>query len=152
MKSLIIASLIAAQGLTAQTALAADLGGSEDSRAGAFGGVRVRVALDGPRRERLRAGLTLAPTLHSRSLAGESRLRIGEGVELGVSERGPPRLSIGGTPVARLAQGPAGPDGRRAGVSTLGWVAIGAGVLVVSTLVLFQLCADGEVCGSDRDG
>ena len=35
------------------------------------------------------------------------------------------------------------------GVSTLGWVAIGVGVLAAGFFTMVQLCADGEICGSE---
>lgn len=140
--------LIAALALAPQ-AQAADFTTTEAQQAGAFGGFRIRLALGGPRAERMRAGLTIAPTLRSRGFHGESRMLIGEGLELGMADREPLRLSIAGTPVSRLVQGRAAPGGRRLGVSTIGWVAIGVGVVAVSFLALVQLCADGEVCGSE---
>ena len=81
MKMMTMAALVAAQLLAAaQPALAADLEPIAEQRPGAFGGLRVRLPLGGERRDRqLRAGLALAPTLHSRFASGESRLRIGEG-------------------------------------------------------------------------
>lgn len=105
MKSLTIAALVAAQILPhAAPAFAAELAETQEQHAGVFGGVRLRVPLDGHRqREGIRAGLTLAPTLHSRTAEGETRLRMGEGIELGVSERQQLRLAIAGQDVRRLA-------------------------------------------------
>ena len=133
MKHLTIAALLGAQlAVAAQPALAADLTETRTHHPGAFAGLRVHVPLDGNTRQRqIRAGLTVAPTLHSRTAGGESRLRIGEGVELGVNGSGPVRFSLAGTPVNRLAPGGTGPDGQRLGVSTLGWIAIGVGAAVV---------------------
>ena len=152
MKYPTIAALLAAQLLaTAQPAIAAELTEHRTQQMGAFAGVRVRLPLDGDARQRqIRAGLTVAPTLHSRTAAGETRMRIGEGVELGLNGDDRVRLSLAGTPVSRLAQGEAGPDGRRAGVSTLGWIAIGAGVLATG-FVLWGLCLSGEICDMDED-
>lgn len=150
MRKLLIAALAGAQIAAAQPAWAADFADAEQIRAGAFAGFRVRVPLDGDSRERhVRAGLAVAPTLHSRTLDGGSRVQFGEGIELGLSDGRAVQLSLAGTPVSRLAPGQDGPDGERAGISTLGWVAIGAGVVIGAVLVLFQLCADGEVCGSE---
>ena len=134
MKKLTMAALVAAQlAAAAQPALAAELNDGRTQQMGAFGGVRLRVALDGRVGERrIRAGLALAPTMHSRDLNGNVRMRMGEGVELGLNGDDRVRLSLGGTPVSRIVHGPAGPDGRRVGVSTLGWVAIGAGVVLVA--------------------
>ena len=154
MKRVTIAALLAAQLLTAAPpVIAAELTDGRTQEMGAFGGVRVRVPLDGRvGQRRLRAGLTVAPTLQTRSANGEVRTRIGEGLEFGLNGDDQFRVSLAGTPVSRLAQGPAGPDGRRLGVSTLGWIAIGTVVVAGAVLVLFQLCVDGEVCGSDNDG
>lgn len=153
MKNLIIAALIAAQLVTgAQPALAAELTGARTQTPGAFAGLRLRVPLDGQGQQRqVRAGLAVAPTMHSRSAAGESRSRIGEGVELGLVGREPVRLSLGGTPVNRLAQSSAGPNGQRLGVSTAGWIAIGLGTAVavagIGYLILLEEigdCDDGD--------
>ena len=105
MKFLTIAAFVAAQIIpNAAPAFAAEFAQAQEQKAGVFGGVRVRVPLDGHRRnEGVRAGLTLAPTLHSRSQDGETRLRMGEGIELGVSEREQLRLAIAGQDVRRLA-------------------------------------------------
>jgi len=144
MKPFALAGFLAAQLLAGlQPALAAELAESRTPHVGAFAGFRMRLPLDGHgQQRRLRAGLAIAPSMQSRAASGESRLSIGEGLELGFAGDEPVRLSLGGTPVSRLAQGPAGPDGRRAGVSTLGWVAIGVGGLVVVTLGAAALVAD----------
>ena len=148
MRKLVIASLLAGQILTAAPVGAADFAESRQQQAGAFAGLRLRVPLDGEARQRsIRAGLTLAPTMHSRTAGGESQMRIGEGLELGINGRRPVQLSIGGTPVNRLAQGRTGPDGRRLGVSTLGWVAIGAGVVVVAVGGFYVWLLEESKCG-----
>jgi hypothetical protein len=151
MKRLMIIALVGAQlTIAAQPALAAELADRPEQEIGMFGGVRVRVPLDGNARQRpIRAGLALAPTVHSRGDSGEARMRMGEGLELGVADREPVRLTLAGTPVSRLAQGPAGPDGRRAGVSDLGWVAISLGVVALVVVGLASLCGSGEICGSE---
>jgi len=82
------------------------------------------------------AGLTFAPTLHSRDIRGEARTRFGEGVEFGFSAREAIGLSIGGTPVSQLADGRSGPTDGKIGISTLGWVAIGTGVALVAGVAL----------------
>jgi hypothetical protein len=138
MKRVLIAALLAGQ-LTAaaQPAFAAGLAEPSRSEMGAFAGLRVRMPLDGNAGQRqLRAGLTVAPAMHSRTANGESRLRIGKGLELGLAGDQPLRLSLGGSPVAQLAQGPMGPDGRRMGVSTVGWIAIGVGAAALVTFGL----------------
>ena len=131
-KALAAAAMAAMTMPAVQPALAADFHVVEGQRHGAFGGVRLRMPLDGPNRARqLRVGLTLAPTLRTQDSDGGSRLRFGEGLELGVAEREPVRLSLAGSPVNRLGQGPAGPDGQRMGVSTLGWIGIGVGATIL---------------------
>jgi hypothetical protein len=152
MRTLLIAGIAAGQILAAaQPALAAEL---HQDRAGtpnqvaAFAGARLRVPLGGGR-EKPRAGLALTSTMRG-GATGE--LRFARGAELGFSNDEPIRLTLAGTPVSRLGQGRAGPDGRKLGVSTVGWVAIGVGVLAAATFALFELCKDGEICGDDGDG
>jgi len=136
MRKLIIAALVSGQMFGFATpAMAADLVGLHEQRAGAFGGLRLRIPLDGsPRQRQVRAGFALAPTLQSRAGDGEVRTRIGEGLELSFSPDRPAALTLAGTRIDRLGA----PAGRRANVSTLGWVAIGVGAtLVVLTAAAF---------------
>ena len=130
MKKLLIAALLVAQ---VAPAAAADFSSGRETNAGAFAGFRLRVPLDGhPTQRGVRAGLTVAPTMQTRDLQGERRTQIGEGLELGVTGGQPLALSIAGRPVSQLTRGAEAPGARRAGVSTLGWVAIGVGVVVVA--------------------
>ncbi len=133
MKKLMIAALVAAQAVTAvQPAIAAQAAAISDVRPGAFAGVRVRVPLDGTVGDRqVRAGLTVAPTLHSRTADGAVRTRIGEGLELGISPSGPAAVTLAGTRIDRLGA----PDGRRANLSTWEWVGIAVGTLVTLTIL-----------------
>lgn len=153
MRKLTIAAVLAAQLLAAaQPALAADLTDAQVQRMGAFAGFRLRVPIGGEaERQPIRAGLTFAPTIQTESRSGEVRTRFGEGLELGIAGDRPVRLSFAGTPVSRLARGPAGPDGQRAGVSTIGWVAIGVGVVAVTLFALYGLCGSGEICSTDDE-
>jgi hypothetical protein len=159
MKRLMIAALLAGQlSMAAQSAAAAELGDARlqdmgrSQQIGTFAGLRMRVALgDDGDRQRLRAGLALAPTVQSAAPRGEVRTRFGEGLELGIVGDSPVRLSLAGTPVSQLAQGPRGPDGQRAGVSTIGWVAIGVGVAAITLFALYGLCGSGEICNVDDD-
>ena len=148
MKKLTIAALVAGQLLaSAQPAFAAELTENRTQQMGAFAGLRLRVPLDGNVQQRqVRAGLAVAPMMHSRAMDGQTRLRIGEGVELGITGREPVRLSLAGTPVNRLAQGAAGPDGRRMGVSTIGWIAIGIGAAAIIIVGAAALCASDHDC------
>jgi hypothetical protein len=153
MKTLIIAALVAGQiALSAQPAAAAELvrdSGNMPNQVSAFAGARLRVPLGGGR-ERPQAAVALTSAIRG-GATGE--LRFARGAELGFAggDRAI-RLTLAGTPVWRLAQGKAGPDGRKLGVSTIGWVAIGVGALAVAYVALFSLCRDGEICGDDGDG
>lgn len=153
MKRSIVAALIAGQILAAaQPAMAADFTSAQEQRAGAFAGLRLRMPLDGARHRQIRAGFALAPTLGTRGINGESRLRIGEGLELGITGRQPVRLLFAGQDVRRLgaAQGAEGQDGqqneRRGGPSTLGWIAIGVGAAVVIVVGAAALCVSDSDC------
>jgi hypothetical protein len=128
MKKLMIAALLAGQlSMAPSPAAAAELDRHAAPQMGAFGGLRVRLPLDGDRRDRqLRAALTLAPTLHGRSPDGETRLRIGEGLEFGIQGRGAARLSLAGRDVRRLGVQEEGDDGD---VPT--WALIAGGVVLV---------------------
>lgn len=146
MKTMMIAALLGAQLLgAAQPAIAAELEAVGDQRMGAFGGLRVRLPLGGEVGDRrLRAGLTLAPTLHGRLPSGESRLRIGEGLEFGVRGREPMRLSIGGRDLRRLA---ARYDDDR-GVPTGAWI---AGGIVLTAIIGVTLVADAFHDANNND-
>jgi hypothetical protein len=146
MKSLAACAFLAAQILPlGHAAAAAELAEHRTQQMGAFAGLRVRMPLDvSAQQRRIRAGLALAPTLHSRTATGETRLRIGEGVELGIVGRERVRLSLAGTPVNRLAQGGTGPSGQRLGISPIGWVAIGVGVAVVAAGTWFVIVMNDE--------
>lgn len=147
MKSLTIAALLAAQiALSAQPAFAAELsrdGGTTPNQVGAFAGARLRVPLGGGR-EKAQAGLAMTSTLRG-GAGGE--LRFAKGAELGFSGRDSGiRLTLAGAPVAQLAQGGRGPEGRKQGVSTLGWVAIGVGAVALVLVALVAACSADNDC------
>ncbi|HEX9953982.1 MAG TPA: hypothetical protein VGB48_02060 [Allosphingosinicella sp.] len=131
MRILVAASLIAAQAVSvAAPAQAAELnvGGQQgETRFGAFAGARVRIALGGEKRERVRAGLAVAPS-SLRTEGAATRLRIAEGVEYGLTERRAPGLSVAGMRMSDMGRA-AGGD--RQNVSTTGWIAIGVATVVV---------------------
>jgi hypothetical protein len=138
MKRLTITALLGGQLLAAaQPAMAANLAQTQPQRMGAFAGFSLRLPLDGARRQPIRAGLALAPTMSSPGADGAVRTRIGEGLEFGVTGRQPLRLTLAGQDVRRL--GAAQDNGQeqdgeeQGGPSTLGWVAIGAGALILVT-------------------
>jgi hypothetical protein len=147
MKSLTIAALLATQiALSAQPAFGAELsrdGGSMPNQMGAFAGARLRVPLGGGR-EKAQAGLAMTSTLRG-GASGE--LRFAKGAELGFSGKGSGiRLTLAGAPVSQLAQGGRGPEGRKQGVSTLGWVAIGVGAVALVLVALVAACSADNDC------
>lgn len=148
MRKLTIAALLTAQVLGSATSAAAqDFSASREIESGAFGGVRVRIPFGGPQREQVRAGFAFAPTVRTAYSDGRSRTRIGEGLELGFSGNRPLQLSLAGTPVSQLAQRSRGPDGRRLGVSTVGWLAIGAGTVLVLVAGFYVWLIEESKCG-----
>jgi hypothetical protein len=147
MKKLLIASIVAAQiVVTAQPIAAAELHADATnmpSQVSAFAGARVRVPIGG-RHEKPQAGLALTSTLRS-GATGE--VRFAKGAELGLSGGDSKiRLSLGGTPVARLAPAGQGPQGRKQGVSTIGWVAIGVGFVALVLVALVAACSADNDC------
>ena len=151
MKKLMIAFLVAGQVLaSAVPAAAQNYAPVRDTETGAFGGVRLRIPFGGAAREPVRAGLAFAPTARTDYQDGRVRTRIGEGLEFGMVGRGPLQVSLAGTPVNRLVQGRAGPDGRKLGVSTIGWIAIGVGVAAVIVVSAAAICfSDSDCIGSE---
>ena len=139
MKALVMGALLAGQlQMAAQPALAAELQPVGDQRMGAFGGLRVRVPFGGQATDRrLRAGLTLAPLRQDRFATGETRLRIGEGLEFGLRGREPLRFSIAGRDLQRfnLQDGRSNDGG---GIPTGVWI---AGGIVLVTVVLVGAAA-----------
>jgi len=130
------AGALALLAFSAQPLAAAELAAEQHSRLGAFGGVRIQVPFGARGAEAApRVGLAFGPMRQSRSIDGATRTRFGDGLELGFGggERNP-RLTLAGTRIDRLGLAPNGraPEGgHRAGVSTLGWVAIGVGAAIV---------------------
>ena len=111
--------------------------------AGTFVGARVRVSLDGSRRAPVRAGLVAGPAFRADRSDGSRSFRFGEGVEIGIAGNRPLALSIAGQPVTgRDAIG----NRQRAGVSTLGWVGIGLGVVAVIIIGALVWCGEDNDC------
>lgn len=124
--------------LAAQQAAAAELiddRGATSQRHGAFAGARLRVPLGGESDRKVRAGVTAAPVVQGESAGAGRRTAFGEGLDLDLAGRGKPVLALGGRPVAEIAQGPKGPDGRRLGTST------SKGLLIVGGIVVLTLGA-----------
>lgn len=148
MKSLAIFCLVAGQLLaSAQPALAADLGDSAASgaqRHGAFAGGRLRVPLGGERGDKARVGMTVAPLTESIGADGKVSTRFGEGMEFGISGSEQAGLRVGGKSLAQLTQGRAGPQGPKAGTSTIKGLAIVGGVVVITLGALALLIVAQE--------
>jgi hypothetical protein len=135
MRKLLIAAVVLAQlGPCATTVQAAELAagpGQQQTRMGAFAGGRLRVTLGG-KKQTVHAGLMAAPSVRSFQ-DGASSLRIGEGLEYGLGDRrSQPGLSFAGR---EIGSGKHLPDGKRQNVSTAGYIAIAAGVVLLSGLV-----------------
>jgi len=145
MRKFLIAGLIATQALT--PAAASRLGpqaapGAQE--AGVFAGARVRLPLGGPERhQRVSAGFVAAPMLMIDRADGSRGSRIGEGLEFGAPGSARPGLSLAGR---TIVPGSPSPTGQRAGVSTIGWIAIGVGALAVIVVAAAVICAESAGC------
>jgi hypothetical protein len=124
---------------------------SENQR-GAFAGLRLRAEMAGAE-TKLRGGMTLAPTSHTRRGAN-SKMAIGEGMELGFSPGMKPQLTLAGQRLDRMSLlgEKSAPD--QANISTIAKVAIVAGVVVVVGFVAFVHVAKSASCihGDGNDG
>ena len=127
--------------LTASPAHAANWSGiQQDSRIGAFAGVRINLKLGGQRADVVRTSVAISPVHTSFSGGRAIQSRIGQGVGVEFSARRA-RATIAGMPVQQ-ALGLARQDGSlndkgKLGVSSGGWAAIGAGVAVVAGAIWF---------------
>ena len=144
MKFLAIGAFAAAQiACAAQPALAAELPNDQaagPTRVGSFVGARMRVPL-GATREKAHAGLSLTSTLR---MGETGQLRFAKGAELGFSGKDSKLgLSLAGRPISQLAPGRPGPEGRKHGFSTTGWIVIGASVvIIVGGVLIFDYIGD----------
>jgi hypothetical protein len=142
-----IAALLAAQVAgAAQAAELVDTAAPAAQRQGAFAGARFRIPLDGAGARNARAGLTLAPMVQGRRADGSIGTRFAEGMELRLSGEAGPRLALGGRSLSDIRTGP---DGRKVGISTLGWVAIGVGVALVAVVAAGVTCQETNCLGSE---
>jgi len=140
MKSITLASFVAAQIFASGPATAAspDQMASAHVDGGMFAGARLRVPLGGASPPKPRLMLSLAPMMRSQSADGRVQLRFGEGMAIGPGEGRALRISLAGQPLSAFAPRAAKVDTANAnGISTIGWVAIGAGVLLVAGGVIF---------------
>ena len=139
MRIFIGAALLAAQTATiAQPAFAAEMQDQANFRAGAFGGLSLRVPFGGTPSERgARIGLALSPTMHSLNERGEARMRIGQGFELGLRQgRDAPQLSLAGMTLAdhRLRARQEGEEEEEESNTTRDVLLIGAGLITLAAV------------------
>lgn len=123
----------------AQAGYAAELDGRSpfaENQRGAFAGLRLRAEMGGAE-TKLRGGLALAPTSHTRRGAN-SKMAIGEGMELGFSPGMKPELTLAGQRLDRMSLLGEKSAQDRANMSTIAQVAIVAGVIVVVGAIAFS--------------
>ena len=135
--ALVCAALPASQAPTAP-AFAADLDGRSpfaENQRGAFAGLRLRAEM-GSGETKLRGGLALAPTSHARRGAN-SKMAIGEGMELGFSPGMKPQLTLAGQRVDRMSLLGKKSAQDRANMSDAAKIAIGVGAAVVVAAVAY---------------
>jgi hypothetical protein len=145
MKKYALAGLVAVHSLVAiQPAAAASFHETTTAQSGTFAGARIRLSLGG--RQKLRAGLTVAPTLRNQAISGDTRTRIGEGLEFGFAGERTLSFSLGGRPVSGLVPGRRkSEEEQRQGISTGGYVVIGAGVVaLVGAFLVFDHYRDED--------
>jgi hypothetical protein len=120
-------------------AYAAELDGRSpfaENQRGAFAGLRLRADIGGGE-TKLRGGLALAPTAHTRRGAN-SKMAIGEGMELRLGTGMRPELTLAGQRLDQMSLLGEKPPQDRANMSTIAKVAIVAGVLVVVGAIAFS--------------
>lgn len=109
-------------------------------RPGAFVGAKVELSLGGKSAARPRAALALAPTINRISSGGVARTSIGEGLALNFGPKSRPTLTLAGvradTALGLRPDGDVNAD-RELGISTGGWVAIGAGTLLTAVAAAY---------------
>jgi hypothetical protein len=140
MKFVTLGALIAAH--IACAAQAAELPrepSTEATRVGTFAGARMRVPL-GATKEKPNAGLAFTATQRT---GDTGTLRFSKGMELGFAGRDKVQLSLAGRHVSQLRQGAEGPNGRKHGFSTTGWVILGASaVIIIGGVLIFDYLGD----------
>jgi len=123
-------------------------------RPGTFVGVRLKLQSGGNSVAKPTAALTLAPTQSRISSTGLVRTRIGEGLALSFAPSEKVTLRIGGVradTALGLSRGRTTVTDNKFGISTAGWIAIGAGVTVVGLGVAYLVVADMMDCSDEDD-
>lgn len=114
--------------LMTASAHAQDLGDrSETTRNGMFVGARMTLSLSSRTAARPRTMFAFAPTQLRQSVGGPRQMRIGEGIALNFRGREAPALTVGNN---------VDPQGKL-GISTVGWIAIGVGVVATAGAIAF---------------
>lgn len=107
-------------------------------RPGAFVGAQFKMSFGGPTLSQPRAQLAFAPTRSSLSNnSGQVTTRIGEGLALDFTSNAKPTLTLAGMradTALRLTRAGRSESDQKLGISTAGWVAIGAGVVAVAVV------------------
>lgn len=121
-----------------------------DNQRGAFAGVRLQASLGGKERD-VRTSLTVAATSHSRRGA-DSRMTMGDGLELSFSPlKAKPQLLLAGRRLDQMNLW-GRPAGEKKDVSTLGTVAIVAGVVLVVGTIAFVHVMNEASCFNGGTG
>lgn len=122
-----------------------------ERQAGAFAGARLRVALGADvSTPKAQFGIAFAPMLRTQAADGRTQVQLGEGASLGFNARGSTQFLLGGRPIAGLASQRTAIDTKRAaGVSTLGYIAIGIGVAAVLVVAAGVACQETNCLNSD---
>lgn len=107
---------------------------------GVFVGAKLRMSLGGKEPARPTAALAIAPTQYRISADGRVDTRIGEGIALNFGAAPKPTLTLAGVRANRAlglqGQGKVDED-QKHGMSTTGWIAIGASAALVVGVALF---------------
>jgi opacity protein-like surface antigen len=126
MKKLVATAALAAQFMSGP-AVAASLQPVEfgAARSGAFAGARLKLPIGGREPGQMRAGLGIGPMLSAQGTDGRIRTSFGDGLEFGMRESSPARLSIAGRSLDEIRLQA---DGKKGGVPT--WALIAGGVVI----------------------
>lgn len=125
-----------------------EVAGAGHYETGAFAGARIRIALGGNRNQpKLRAGLTIAPTLHHRVDQGAPEINFGEGLEFGHRTGHRLSLSAAGQDIGgnRNRAGQADQDDDEGGLPD--WALIAGGVVIaagIGGLLFFEALDDAS--------
>ncbi|MDZ4306922.1 hypothetical protein [Allopontixanthobacter sp.] len=127
---------------------AREVAGAGHYETGAFAGARLRISLGGNRNQpKVRAGLTIAPTLHHRVNQSAPDINFGEGLEFGHRSGHRFSLSAAGQDIGgkknRAAQ--AGQDDDEGGLPD--WALIAGGVVIaagIGGLLFFEALDDAS--------